>query len=76
MKKKTYIIPSIEVAEIRFEGLMAGTVTNTGGNSGSGYGGEGSGGGRAKGRNPLEDDTWEEEAFFEYETDESSTTLW
>ena len=64
--KKTYIIPSTSSIEIRFEGLMEGTVTDVGGD-GPGYGGPGTGGGRTKDYNDfdpevmseeIENDTW------------------
>ena len=71
--KKAYIIPSALSADIEFQGIMAGTVTDVGGN-GPGYGGGGNGGGRGKDRNGY-DDT---EDFFlnKEESDASDYSLW
>ena len=76
MKKKTYSSPFAEVNEIRFEGIMAGTVTDIDGNSGSGYGGEGNGEGRVKDFDPWKEGIWVEEEFVEEETLEITKSLW
>ena len=47
--KKDYIIPTVQGTEMKFQGIMAGTVTDVGGD-GPGYGGGGNGGGRGKER--------------------------
>ena len=60
MRKKVYIIPLVDVMEIRFEGLMEGTVTDVGGN-GPGYGGPGTGGGRTKEYNDFDPEVLAEE---------------
>ena len=69
--KKAYIQPLIRKYGLNVKyNILDGTVTDTGGNSGTGYGGPGTGGGRIKDRGTYGDLWVENEEEFVFDDEE------